>query len=89
MPASTAEPAPGLTVEDVARRYRVSPDKVRAWITTGELRGVNTASRLCGKPRYVVPPEALTEFEKRRAAGQPVKPARRKRRPAIVDFYPD
>jgi hypothetical protein len=78
----------GLTVADLARRYRVSPDKVRAWIRRGELAAVNTASALCGKPRWVVTAEALAAFEKRRG-GPPPAPPRRRRRPAVVDYYPD
>jgi hypothetical protein len=78
-----------LTVEDCARRYRVSPDKVRAWIALGELKAVNTAAAKCGKPRFVILPAALAEFERSRAAGPPPKPARRRRQPAMVDFFPD
>jgi len=83
------DPNAGLTVEDVARRYRVSPDKVRAWIAHGELRGINTATNLCGKPRWVIPPEALAEFEKKRTGGPAPKPQRRRRQPAVIDFYGD
>jgi excisionase family DNA binding protein len=82
-------PAAGLTVGDVAKRYRVSPDKVRAWIARGELRAVNTAASMCGKPRWVIPPESLAEFERRRAGGSPPKPQRRRRQPVAVDYYPD
>jgi hypothetical protein len=78
----------GLTVSDVARRYRVSPDKVRAWITRGELRAVNTASMLCSKPRWVITAESLFEFERRRAGGPPHKPPRRPRRTQAIDYYP-
>jgi transposase len=88
----TGEGAPnarGLTVTDVARRYRVGEDKVRAWITRGELRAVNTAAVRCGKPRYVVPPEALAEFERNRDAGPPPKPIRSPRKPQVRDYYPD
>ena len=46
--------ARGLTVADVARRYRVGEDKVRAWIRGGELKALNTAMSGCGKPRFVV-----------------------------------
>jgi hypothetical protein len=63
------EPPVGLTVADIARRYRVGPDKVRGWIARGELRAINTASALCGKPRWVVMPEAIRSFEQRRAGG--------------------
>jgi hypothetical protein len=73
----------------VARRYRVGPDKVRRWIGRGELAAVNTASALCGRPRWVVSPEALAEFERRRAGGPAPKPTRRRRRSAGVDYYPD
>jgi hypothetical protein len=87
------DPAPpkataGLTVKDVARLYRVSPDKVRAWIKRGELAAVNTAAALCQRPRWIVLPEALAAFEHRRAGGPAAKPQRRRRRAELVDFYP-
>jgi transposase len=79
----------GLTVRDVARRFRVSPDRVRAWIRGGQLAALNTAAARCGRPRFVVTPEAIAEFEHGLAAATAPKPApRRKRRPATVDFYP-
>jgi hypothetical protein len=79
----------GLTVADVAARYRVSPDKVRAWIRRGELAAVNTADRLCGKPRFVVTEEALAAFEQSRNAAVPAPPKRhRDRKQTFVDYYP-
>lgn len=89
MPADpSASLTHGLTTADVAARYRVGEDKVRAWIQRGELRAVNTADVACGKPRYVVPPEALAEFEQRRSTAAPPKPARRPRRKVeSIDYY--
>src|SRR5262245_35628747 len=78
----------GLTVREVARRYRVSPDKVRAWIGRGELAAINTADVACSKPRWVVTAESLAAFEQKRAGGPPPKPARRTRKPGLVDYYP-
>jgi hypothetical protein len=84
------EPARGFTVADVAARYRVGEDKVRAWIKRGELSAINTASALCGRPQLRVTPEALQDFEQRRAAAPAPKTQRRRRRPAgFVDFFPD
>lgn len=82
-------PSAGLTVADVAKRYRVSPDKVRSWIAKGELVAINTASALCGRPRWVVMVESLAEFERRRVGGPTPKPSRRRRRSLQVDYYPD
>jgi hypothetical protein len=79
----------GLTTADVARRYRIGEDKVRALIQAGELRAINTASALCGKPRWVVTPEALADFEKRRAGGPTPKAPRRRQPAGAVDFFPD
>ena len=84
----TTEQAHGHTTRDVSRRYRVGEDKVRGWIARGELKAINTAAALCGKPRWVITSDALAEFERRRAGGQPPKPERR-RRIAGRDFYPD
>ena len=77
----------GLTTRDVAKRLRVSEDKVRGWIARGELAAVNTAA-LCGRPRWVVTPEALAAFERARAGGPPPKPQRRRRRQEVIDYYP-
>jgi excisionase family DNA binding protein len=87
-PDPTSSPA-GLTVADVARRLRVGQDKVRSWITRGELRAVNTSAVLCGRTRWVVMPEALAEFERRRAGGPSPKPARRRKKSCLIDYYPD
>ena len=59
MPNTAQSTQAGLTVADVARRYRVGEDKVRGWIARGELRAVNTATVLCGRPRWVISPDAL------------------------------
>jgi excisionase family DNA binding protein len=81
-------PEVGLTVREVARRYRVGEDKVRAWIRRGELRAINTAAVLCGRPRWVIPAEALSEFERQRAGGPPPTAPRRRRRQQAIDYYP-
>ncbi len=79
----------GMTPQDVARLLRVSPDRVRAWIAAGQLSAVNTARSRCGKPRYVVLPRHLAEFERLLSVAPPTKPVQRRRRPVEIDFYPD
>ncbi len=81
-------PPRGYTTADIARMYRVSPDKVRAWIARGELAAINTATALCGKPRWVITPDALAAFERRRAGGPPPKKQRRRRQQLPVDYFP-
>jgi hypothetical protein len=88
-PASDAAPARGLTLAEVAARYRVGQDKVRGWVRRGELRAVNTATTLSFKPRWVISLDALAEFERRRAGGPAPKPQRQRRRSTLVDYYPD
>ena len=79
----------GYTPNELARLLRVSPDRIRGWIKSGELSAIDTATIRCGRPRYVVLPHHLAEFERRRAASPPPKPARRRRRQELVDYYPD
>lgn len=50
------------SVPQVARRYGVSPAKVRSWIASGQLRATNTGKQ---RARYRVTPEALAEFDAR------------------------
>jgi hypothetical protein len=79
----------GYTVADLARRYRVSEDRVRGWIARGELRAFNRRDDRAGRPAYVVTPEALAAFECARSVSPPPKPARRKRRTSVVDYFPN
>jgi hypothetical protein len=79
----------GLTVADVARRYRVGEDKVRGWIARGELRAINTADVRCSRRRWVVLHDALAEFEQRRRGGGPPKPTRKRlKNTGFVDYFP-
>jgi hypothetical protein len=82
-------PGRGLTVTDVAKLYRVSPDKVRSWIKRGELIAINTAAIQSAKPRFVVRPEALQQFEVSRQTTAPSKLTRRRKKTDSVDYYPD
>jgi len=86
--------ARGLTPNELARVLRVSPDAIRAWIKAGILGAIDTARHRCGRPRYVILPHHLTEFERsRRAATPAVKPPPRRKKQMYgvdyVDYYPD
>jgi excisionase family DNA binding protein len=81
--------ASGLTVRDVARRYRVSRSKVLTWIRKGELPAVNTAAALYGRPRWVVTTDGLAAFEGRRGGASTPRPQRRRRQRDLVDYSPD
>jgi len=59
---------PRLTPPEIARLYRVSPGKVLQWIRTGQLAAINVATTTKGRPRYLVAPDALSEFEEGRKA---------------------
>jgi excisionase family DNA binding protein len=83
-----AELGAGLTVADIAKLLRVSPDKVRGWIKRGELGAINTNSARCRKPRFVVLPHQLAEFERSHTAAPPPKPVRRRKRTSLIDFFP-
>ena len=89
MPTTDIVPA-GYSVADLCRRWKIGPDKIRAFLRRGELVGVNVATRLSGKPQWRITPESVERFERRRSSEPPPKPARRpRRRPDQIDFYPD
>jgi hypothetical protein len=84
-----ARVARGLTPNELARLLRISPDRVRAFIVAGTLGAINVASTHCAKPRYVVLPHHLAEFERSRQAATPKPPPRRRKKTLEIDFYPD
>jgi hypothetical protein len=89
-PPTPLEPPRGsYSVRQLARRWSVNPDKIRGWLRRGELQGVNVAGTLAGRPQWRITAEAVARFEACRSSTPPPKPARRKKRTAIVDFYPD
>jgi transposase len=79
----------GYTVADIAARYRVGEDRVRGWIARGELRAINRRDTRSGRPSWVIPLEALAEFEQSRTVAPPPKPPRRRKQTALVDYFPD
>ena len=79
-----------LTPPEVARLFRVDVHKVLTWIRNGELRAVNVAARLGGRPRYRIDREDLAAFERRRQVQPPPPVIRRPRRkpdPDYIRFY--
>jgi excisionase family DNA binding protein len=76
-----------LTPPQVAKRYGVSADTVRRWITSGNLRAVNVGE---GKqrPRHRVSAEALKDFDAKRPPRVAPKapPQRRRRRQVDLPF---
>jgi hypothetical protein len=87
--AADDQPLAGYTVADLAKRWRISPDKVRGFLRRGELLGINVATHRCSKPQWRITPESVRAFEAGRTSAPPPKPARRRRRAAEVDYFPD
>jgi transposase len=79
----------GYTVRQVKARLHVGRDKVMGWIHRGELKAVNVATARTGKPRWIITPAALEEFEKARSTVPLAPPPRWKKRSGIVDYFPD
>jgi predicted site-specific integrase-resolvase len=69
-----------LTPPEVARLWGIATEKVLAWIRSGELRAVNAATTLGGRPRYLIDVDDLAAFERSRATTvtPPTKPAKRR-----------
>lgn len=79
------------TTSELARRWRVSANKVRAFIKHGELRALNLATKPCGRPRYRIAEDALEQFETERAVAVRVAPHGRRRHEksntGIIEFF--
>jgi hypothetical protein len=88
MPPADAPPPAGWTVRGLARRWLVSPDKIRAFLRRGELVGVNVATNVSARPQWRITRESVERFEQRRSSAPPPRPARRRKRPTLIDYYP-
>ena len=56
-----------LTPPELAKLWRVSPEKVIAMIRGGQLAAVNLASRGSRRPRYRISRDAIRAFEQGQA----------------------
>jgi hypothetical protein len=84
----TDTPSRGFSLADLATRWRVGQDKLRAWLAKGELVGVNVATNLAARPQWRISPEEVQRFERRRSSAPTPKPTRRRRPTHIHDYYP-
>jgi hypothetical protein len=80
------EPLAGFTVADLCKRWRVGPDKIRAFLRRGELAAVNLATCLSAKPQWRITPESVAQFEQKRSSAPTPKAPRRRRPSATRDF---
>ena len=78
-----------FTPPELAKAWGVSPDKVLGWIRSGELKAINVAKSMQGRPRYRIDAEAIEAFKRMRTnQSPPPKPARRRRKdPSVIEFF--
>jgi helix-turn-helix protein len=55
-----------LTPPQLAKQWGVSHAKIVALIRTGELRAINLATTMSGRPRYLIDKADIERLEKRR-----------------------
>lgn len=78
-----------VTPPKLARQWGISPDKLLGWIRSGELRAINAAARLGGRPKYLIDLADVAEFEERRVVQPPPKTPRRRQKPSgnVIKFF--
>ena len=80
--------SPKWTPSEVAKRLRVSPDKVRSWIRTGELRAIDVSSVGSQRKRFLVDLDDLVVFEEARAVvGARSRRRTRRRVTGVREFF--
>ena len=80
-----------LTPRHLAKRYGVSVDKILTWIRSGELRAITAATKLGGRPRFLIDEDDVREFETCRAVQASRISQKRKRRQGrqrdVIEFF--
>jgi excisionase family DNA binding protein len=70
-----------MTPPQAAARCGIGPDKVLAWIRSGELKAWNAAANLGGRPRWLINVDDLERFiaSRSNARSRPAQSASRKK----------
>jgi hypothetical protein len=81
----------GWTIPELAKLIRIGPGRIRTMIRNGILGAINTSPVRCGRPRYVILPHHLEEWERRHRAATVQPKTRRgaRRQEGWIDFFPD
>jgi hypothetical protein len=81
-----------LSLDAIAARWGVSHGTVLNHVYSGALRAIDVSTNPRRKSRYVVPPEALAEFEASRMTPPPSPPPPPRRRPRaaqseVIEYF--
>jgi hypothetical protein len=76
-----------LSPPQLARLWGVDAVKVARWIESGELRAINAATNVGGRPRYLIDRADIAAFELRRATSASVSVPRSRRQRADVKEF--
>jgi hypothetical protein len=78
-----------LTPPQLAAQWGIKPEKVIAWIRSGELRAMDASTRAgIGRPRYLIDETDVIAFENAREVRPRPKPARRRRADQqVIKFF--
>jgi excisionase family DNA binding protein len=79
-----------LTPPELAKQWGLSVDKILAWVHSGELRATNVATKLGGRPRFLIDLADVAAFEARRSAvvSPPPKTRRHLKQEAdVIEFF--
>ena len=77
-----------LTPPQLAERWGVSPEKVYAFIRSGELRAINLATQRGGRPRYAISYEDAEAFERsREVVAAPSSPPVKRRSKSTKNYF--
>ena len=69
-----------LSTGEVSRQLRVAESKVRHWIVSGQLAGINVAASETQRPKWRISRQALEEFMAKRQATPASKFSRKRGR---------
>ena len=75
-----------MTPPQIARLWGIATEKVMAWIRSGELKAIDAATTLGGRPRFLVDIDDLAAFERSRAT-TPAPVAKPVRKRTVVKQY--
>lgn len=76
-----------MTVRQIAERWSIKPERIRAMIRNGTLEAVNFATSETTRPLLKVSRDAVLGFERRRATQPPPKRKPKLRTPSHVTEY--